>query len=65
MNKLSKNAQSKTDDVLNFPDLSSVNKEHSEVSFVDVVRFSEELLPFKNKNRKKSPAAKYTPFKLK
>ena len=65
MKKLSKNVKIKDNETLKFPDLSSIEKEHVEVSLEEVIMFSEELLPIKNKTRKKSPAAQYTPFKLK
>ena len=47
-----------------FPDKSGIREKPLPVSLEKIISLSEQMLPFENKRRQRSPAASYTPFVL-
>jgi len=49
---------------LTFPEKNGIREKPLPVSLEEIIRLSEQRLPFENKRRQRSPAASYTPFVL-
>jgi len=49
---------------LTFPEKNGIREKPLPVSLEEIIRLSEQMLPFENKRRQRSPAASYTPFVL-